>query len=168
MGETGDTPPSTDKPIRVAYGSHWWMLDDDGSVLIYDEDQQVWDLWEGESGDPLPPPEFFGLAPPNQPRMGFLESPKLLTVLVVFFFVSASVYLGLQTYISLLERDLSLVEEPSQTFIDLMYFFTPLARAVWEVSVASLLALMAYNVHRYLRDRRARDEDPRPFVGDEL
>ena len=141
------------------------MLDDEGSVLIYDEDQQVWDLWEGEPGDPLPPPEFFGLAPVKQPKLGFLESPRLLTILFLFFLISALAYLGLQTYVSILERDVSLVEEPSQTFIDLVYFFTPLARAIWEVSVASLLALMAYNVHRYIRDKRARDEDPRPFVG---
>ena len=164
MAEADGEPPTTDKQTRIAYGSHWWMLDDEGSVLIYDEDQQVWDLWEGEPGDPLPPPEFFGLAPVKQPKLGFLESPRLLTILFLFFLISALAYLGLQTYVSILERDVSLVEEPSQTFIDLVYFFTPLARAIWEVSVASLLALMAYNVHRYIRDRRARDEDPRPFV----
>ena len=149
---------------RVAYGSHWWMLDGEGTVLVYDEDRDEWDLWEGKPDDPLPPPEFFGVARVHRPKLAFLESPLLLKVLFALFLVAAIVYLILQTWVALIQEQGFSANEPSELLVDLVYFFLPLARAAWETTVGALLALTAFNVHRYIREKRARDEDPRSFV----
>ena len=134
---------------RIAYGGHWWMKDDEDLILIYDEATRQWDLWGGEPGDPLPPPE---LLPEGAAVTGALPQWRfyLASKILFWVFVAAAVVHAAIALLFLLKGP-SRMEDSTYELIADIYSLTSV---FWQLTLAALVILTVLNINRYIEERR--------------
>src|SRR5688572_1036856 len=76
---------------KVSHHGRWWMKEDDGTILLLNEETQLWDLWDIEAAGPMPPPQFAG----TRHESGTLDQPWFYSERFMRFSFALFVGLGI-------------------------------------------------------------------------
>jgi hypothetical protein len=135
-------------------------LEDDGSILWWDDNRQEWDVWEGKLSEPLPPPEF--AKPEVLPyfRPGRTPLDIVLIASGVLFALSGAVWLVLQFYFAFTTESPGYYfgGDSSQTLTTIM----SLAYTVWQLSVGAVIVAVALQARHYFATRAIVEGDRTP------
>lgn len=141
---------------RVAYGGHWWKLDEDGLILRYDERRGEWDLWGENLDEPLPPPQFLKKEDADRGasliRRSF--SRPALSIAGAIFVLGGLTWIVSEAWLAILfTRESGFFGDEDGRFLRELQVVSRVSYAIWQVSVGAVVVITAFAISRYVRLR---------------
>lgn len=145
---------------RIAYGGHWWRLDEDGLILRYDEARREWDLWESSIEGPLPPPSFVE-GERQDKDAGLLRRSFSRSALVgagIVFLISGLTWIVTEAWMTILfTRNEGVFGGETSDLVGTLQVVSRVSYATSQVTLGAVVVVAALAVSRYVHLRNLLD-----------
>ncbi len=139
------------------------MVEPDGTILIYDEEKDEWNIWEGKDEDPLPPPEFLEVDARRRSARFTWPAHSVMRVLLFLFVFGAVGHVVCQIGFSVAYNSEAAWGDTVQLLADL----TQVLQVMWQVALGGILVVVGVKVLDYISEKRFIEEKVSQATNDE-